>query len=112
LFVELTLVLAAELLLQRLHVAAVVVLLHERALRIRPFEHDELAAIVGEPDRLAARIVDRKDRCGLSRGVRQGCRCQRDRTEERGERQRRVAHEGSLIAVKHELQCYNVASAS
>ena len=38
-------------LLEVLHVAGVVVLPHVRAVVIRPLEHDDLAALVGETDR-------------------------------------------------------------
>src|SRR5262245_4280775 len=41
-----------KFLLQRLHVAARVVLAHERALGVRPFEHDVLALVAAELHRL------------------------------------------------------------
>src|SRR5258706_6616834 len=51
-------VLGAILRLQRLHVAAAIVLLHERAAEVVPFEHHGLALVVGEVHRLAGKIHD------------------------------------------------------
>src|SRR6185295_12762995 len=46
--------LRGDLLLQRLHVAALVVLAHVRTLVVRPLEDDELAALIREARVLAA----------------------------------------------------------
>jgi len=48
--------LCAVLLLQRLHVAAAVVLLHEGAAEVVPLENDGLAAVVGELHGLAREV--------------------------------------------------------
>src|SRR5262249_55948398 len=58
-------------LLQRLHVAAVIVLADKRAAVIRPFEDDDLAGIIAEPDVLAGEVEGTE----LRRRIPRLCRC-------------------------------------
>src|SRR5262249_31100218 len=58
--------LARDLLLERLHVAALVVLAHVRTVVVRPLEHHELAALIGEAHALAGRGRGREARSGLA----------------------------------------------
>src|SRR5207247_10183474 len=53
---------ACVLILQFLHVAAAVMLLHERAFRIKPFEHDIFAFVLRKRVRTALRVGERKIR--------------------------------------------------
>ena len=78
--------LRAPFLLQRLHVAAGIVLAHERALGVGPLEHDVLALVVGEPHRLAGGVGDREVGRGGARhrgGGGAGGEQQRDGNSER-----------------------------
>src|SRR6478735_3554816 len=54
--------LARIFILQLLHVAAAVMLLYERALRIKPFQHDILTLVLRKRVRRAFRVGDRKIR--------------------------------------------------
>src|SRR5258707_1021633 len=76
-------VLGAILRLQRLHVAAAIVLLHKRAAEVVPFEHHGLALVVGEVHRLAGKIHDGER--GRSLPGRRGGTCDTcERSEEGG----------------------------
>ena len=56
----------SEFLLQVLHVAAAIVLLHKRALRIKPFEHDVFALVLRKRMSRTFRVCQRKIGRGAS----------------------------------------------
>jgi len=58
--------LARILILQLLHVTPAVMLLYERALRIKPLQHDILTLVLRQRVRLAFRVGDRKIRRSAS----------------------------------------------
>src|SRR6266480_4865348 len=58
--------LAPIFILQLLHVAAAVMLLHERTFRIKPFKHDILTLVLRKRVRIAFRVGDRKIRRSAS----------------------------------------------
>ena len=99
----------APFLLQPLHVAAGIVLAHERAFGVGPLEHDVLAAVVGELHRLAGGVGERECRARAAPGARRGGagREQQRSGDPDGTRHERIV---TSIASERTSQCMQAGS--